>query len=68
MDDVAINLSDKNTTMTLASAFGYNKTKVPFTFVQEHMDRPYLGRTFSKGKEVKTKEAETEETSVYHTN
>jgi hypothetical protein len=54
--------------MTLASTFGYHKTKAPFTFVQEHMDCPYLGRTFSKGKEVKTKEAETEETSVYHTN
>jgi hypothetical protein len=32
------------------------------------MDCPHLGGTFSKGKEVKTKEAETEDTSVYDTN
>jgi len=68
MDDVDINLSDKNITKTLASTFAYHKAKVPFTSVQEHMDCPYLGGTFSKGKEVKTKEAETEETSVYDTN
>ncbi len=68
MDDVDINLSDKNITKTLASTFAYHKTKVPFTSVQEHMDCPHLGGTFSKGKQVKTKEAETEETSVYHTN
>ena len=68
MDDVDINLSDKNITMTLASTFGYHKTKVPFTSVKQHMECPYLGGTFSKGKEVETKEAETEETSVHHTN
>jgi hypothetical protein len=38
MDDVDINLSDKNTTMTLSSTFGYHKTKVPFTSMQEYMD------------------------------
>ncbi|WP_010229826.1 FMN-binding glutamate synthase family protein [Gillisia marina] len=68
MDDVDINLSDKNITKSLASTFAYHKTKVPFTSVQEHMDCPHLGGTFSKGKQVKTKEAETEETSVHHTN
>lgn len=68
MDDVDINLSDKNITKTLASTFGYHKTIVPFTSVQEHLNCPHLGGTFSKGKEVKTKEAETEETSVYDTN
>ncbi|TVZ27989.1 glutamate synthase domain-containing protein 2 [Gillisia sp. Hel_I_86] len=68
MDDVDINLSDKNITKTLASTFKYQKTRVPFTSVQAHMDCPYLGGTYSKGKEVKTKEAETEETSVYNTN
>lgn len=68
MEDVDINLSDKNITKTLASTFAYHKTKVSFTSVQEHLDCPYLGGTFSMGKEVKTKEAETEETSVYDTN
>ncbi|WP_034923993.1 FMN-binding glutamate synthase family protein [Gillisia sp. CAL575] len=67
MEDVDINLSDKNITKTLASTFAYRKTPVAFTSVQEHMDCPHLGGTFSKGKEVKTKEAETEETSVYDT-
>ena len=67
MDDVDINLSDKNITKTLASTFAYHKTPVAFTSVQEHMDCPHLGGTFSKGKEVKTKEADTEETSVYDT-
>tara|TARA_R100001369_G_scaffold22674_1_gene41281 strand:- start:37048 stop:38676 length:1629 start_codon:yes stop_codon:yes gene_type:complete len=70
MDDVDINLSDKNITKTLAATFGYNKAKVPFTSVQEHMDCPYLGGNFSerKDKKVKTKEAETEETSVHNNN
>jgi len=68
MDDVDINLSDKNITKTLAATFAYHKTPVPFTSVQEHIDCPHLGGTFSKGKKVKTKEAETEETSVYDTN
>ena len=67
MEDVDINLSDKNITKTLASTFAYHKTPVAFTSVQEHMDCPHLGGTFSKGKEVKTKEADTEETSVYDT-
>lgn len=67
MDDVDINLSDKNITKTLAATFAYNKAKVAFTSVQEHMDCPHLGGTFSKGEEVETKEAETEDTSVYDT-
>lgn len=68
MNDVDINLSDKNITKTLAATFKYHKTEVPFTSVQDHMDCPHLGGTFSKGKEVKTKEVETEETSVHHKN
>lgn len=64
MDDVDINLSDKNITKTLSTTFGYSKTKVPFTSVRELINSPYLGGTLSKGTKTKTKEVETEETSV----
>jgi glutamate synthase domain-containing protein 2 len=67
MDDVEINLSDKNLAKTLATTFAYHKEKVPFGGIQEHMDCPHLGGR-NKQKEVKTKEAETEETSVHNKN
>ena len=64
MQDVDINLSDKNITATLESTFAYHKAKVDFTSVQALRDCPHLGGTYSKGVKVDTKEAETEETSV----
>ncbi len=64
MDDVEINLSDKNLAKTLAATFAYNKAKVPFNGVKEHIESPHLGGKF-KEKDVETKEAETEETSVH---
>ncbi|MCF4101229.1 FMN-binding glutamate synthase family protein [Gillisia sp. M10.2A] len=64
MDDVDINLSDKNITKTLASTFGYIKTKVPFTSVEDIKNCPHLGGTYGAEKKVKTKEVETEDTSV----
>jgi len=67
MDDVEINLSDKNLAKTLATTFSYHKEKVPFAGVQEHLDCPHLGGN-RKQKEVKTKEADTEETSAHNKN
>ncbi|MGY5850295.1 FMN-binding glutamate synthase family protein [Salegentibacter sp. F14] len=64
MYDVEINLSDKNLAENLASTFTYHKEKVPFGGIKEHLECPYLGGKY-KEKEVKTKEAETEDTSVY---
>ncbi|MDT0687047.1 FMN-binding glutamate synthase family protein [Autumnicola psychrophila] len=67
MSDVQINLSDKTLVATLEVTFCYQKSKVDFTSVQEHVDSPYLGGK-TKAKEVTTKEAETEDTSVYDKN
>ncbi|WP_037319562.1 FMN-binding glutamate synthase family protein [Salegentibacter sp. Hel_I_6] len=67
MDDVEINLSDKNLAKTLATTFAYHKEKVPFTDIYGHMDCQHLGGSY-KQKEVKTKEAETEETSAHNKN
>ncbi|MGW1455167.1 FMN-binding glutamate synthase family protein [Salegentibacter agarivorans] len=67
MDDVEINLSDKNLAKTLAITFGYHKEKVPFDGIQMHMDSPHLGG-IQKQKEVTTKEAETEETAPHNKN
>lgn len=64
MDDVDINLSDKNITKTLATTFAYSKTIVPFTSVRDMINSPYIGGTLSEGTKTKTKEVETEETSV----
>ncbi len=52
MDDVDINLSDKNITKTLSTTFGYRRTKVPS--VRDLIICHFLGGTLSKG----TKEAE----------
>ncbi|MDT0642953.1 FMN-binding glutamate synthase family protein [Zunongwangia sp. F363] len=65
MDDVQINLSDRNLAKSLAATFTYHKEEVPFTSVKEHLESPYLGG-FQKSKDVETKEAETEDTAVYH--
>ncbi|APS38890.1 MULTISPECIES: FMN-binding glutamate synthase family protein [unclassified Salegentibacter] len=67
MDDVEINLSDKNLAKTLAITFAYHKEKVPFEGIQTHMDSPHLGG-IHKQKEVTTKEAETEETAPHNKN
>lgn len=64
MDDVDINLSDRNLTKNLTETFGYSKTRVPFKSVLDLQNSPYLGGTFSKGEKVETKEVETEDTSV----
>ena len=65
MDDVDMNLSDKNLAKSLAATFSYNKEKVPFKAIQAHLDCPHLGAHY-KSRNIKTKEVETEETSVHN--
>jgi len=65
MDDVEINLSDKNLAKTLATTFSYHKEKVPFDGIKAHLECPHLGGKY-KQKEVETKEAETEETTPHN--
>ncbi|APQ18696.1 FMN-binding glutamate synthase family protein [Maribacter hydrothermalis] len=43
MDDVQVNVDDNDLNRSLASTYGYNKTKVPFNGVQELKDCSYLG-------------------------
>ena len=43
MDDVQVNVDDHDLNRSLASTYGYNKAKVPFTGVQELKDCSYLG-------------------------
>jgi glutamate synthase domain-containing protein 2 len=52
MDDVEFSLGDRNLLKTLADSFGYNKTKVPFTGVEDSMNCEYLGGNY-KLKEAK---------------
>ena len=65
MDDVEINLSDKNLAKTLATTFSYHKEKVPFDGIKAHLECPHLGGKY-KQKEVETNEAETEETTPHN--
>lgn len=71
MDDVDINLGDKNLTKTLAQTFFYNKAEVPFESTDTLYHSEYLGASYRKeetsnteGKRTETKEVETEETSA----
>lgn len=71
MDDVDINLSDKNMTKTLAETFFYNKKEVPFESTEVLYKSEYLGAAYRKkeesqtpGESTQTKEVETEETSA----
>ncbi len=43
MDDVQVNVDDNDLNKSLASTYGYNKAKVPFTSVQDLKDCLYLG-------------------------
>ena len=43
MDDIQVNVDDNDLNRSLASTYGYNKAKVPFTGVQELKDCSYLG-------------------------
>lgn len=43
MDDIQVNVDTNDLNRSLASTYGYNKTKVPFTSVQELKDCSYLG-------------------------
>ncbi|QLG46876.1 FMN-binding glutamate synthase family protein [Costertonia aggregata] len=43
MDDIQVNVDDNDLNRSLASTYGYNKAKVPFTSVQELSDCLYLG-------------------------
>lgn len=43
MDDVQVNVDDNDLNRSLASTYGYNKAKVPFTCVQDLKDCSYLG-------------------------
>ncbi|SFU53834.1 Glutamate synthase domain-containing protein 2 [Pustulibacterium marinum] len=43
MDDVEMNLGDKNLTQTLAAIYKYHKTKVPFEGVEKLLNCEYLG-------------------------
>jgi len=67
MDDVEMNLSDKNLAKSLAATFSYHKEKVSFEGVQMHKNDPNLGAAY-KRTEVTTKEAETEETTPHNKN
>ncbi len=51
MDDVDINLGDKNLTQTLANVYGYHKTKVPFEGTKSLVACKDLGGNYNK-KEV----------------
>jgi len=46
MDDVEFSLGDRNLIKTLADSFAYNKTKVPFTSVEECMKCEHLGGNY----------------------
>ena len=48
MDDVDVNLGDKNLTQTLADVYGYNKEIVPFTGTASLMACPDLGSNYNK--------------------
>lgn len=48
MDDVQVNVTDNDLNRSLASTYGYNKAKVPFTSVQELYDCVHLGGKTSK--------------------
>ncbi|CAZ98683.1 FMN-binding glutamate synthase family protein [Zobellia galactanivorans] len=43
MDDIQLNVDDNDLSRSLASAYGYNKTKVPFENMQKLYDCIYLG-------------------------
>lgn len=43
MDDIDLNINDRDLTKELSSAFKYNKTHVPFSGMQELKDCIYLG-------------------------
>jgi hypothetical protein len=71
MDDVDINLGDKNMTKTLAETFFYNKKEVPFESTEVLYKSEYLGAAYRKkeesqtpGETTQTKEVETEQTSA----
>lgn len=50
MDDVDINLGDKNLTQTLADVYGYNKVKVPFEGAHSLARCPDLGGNYNSKK------------------
>ncbi|WP_394749116.1 FMN-binding glutamate synthase family protein [Spongiimicrobium salis] len=43
MDDIQVNVDDHNLSRTLASSYGYNKTPVPYTNMQDLYDCVHLG-------------------------
>jgi len=53
MEDVDLNLGDKNLAQTLASSFGYHKVKVPFESMQALKDCDMLGGNYNMKKEEK---------------
>lgn len=57
MDDVDINLSDKNLAKTLAQTFDYHKEKVTFTTVKDLLECPHLGGNIDIQKMQATEEA-----------
>ncbi len=58
MEDIDVNLGDKNLTQTLADVYGYHKVKVPFTSVKALSKCPDLGGGYKIKEEVKTFEKE----------
>lgn len=52
MNDVNINLGDKNLIQTLADVYGYNKVSVPFTGAQSLRVCPDLGGNYNSGTEM----------------
>lgn len=53
MEDVDLNLGDKNLAQTLASTFGYHKVKVPSVSMQALKDCDMLGGNYNMKKEEK---------------
>ena len=43
MDDIELSMGDNNRTMTLAKAYGYHKTSIPYHDFNELVACPYLG-------------------------
>ena len=48
MDDIEVNVDDHNLSKELSSTYRYNKTKVPYTTMQDLKDCLYLGGDYSK--------------------
>lgn len=53
MEDVDVNLGDKSLTKSLASVYGYDKVKVPFSGISQIENCEYLGGGYTSKKAIK---------------